>query len=270
MCDDKNRFRSPLQAATRYAFFFDVDGTLAAIKPRPDEVSIPAPVLEDLRRLAQRCEGAVALISGRPIDQLDELAAPLVLPMAGVHGAERRNHDGQVTRIALTSATASALNHELTSAMAELPGTTLESKGMAFALHYRQAPQHQQAVEQLAASLVDRFPELVQQPGKCVVELKPQGVNKGAAINEFMQQPPFAGRVPVFLGDDLTDEAGFTAVNALDGISIKVGTGTSEAQGHLSDVAAVYRWLEQTRIKLDEDVTTSVRSQGYESLSRRI
>ncbi|MTD25606.1 trehalose-phosphatase [Erwinia sorbitola] len=253
-------FVPPLHAETRYAFFFDVDGTLAAIKPRPDEVSIPVQVLDDLKRLAQQCEGAVALVSGRPIDQLDALASPLVLPIAGVHGAERRNSEGQITRIALAPATVTAISRELDAAIAALPGTSLENKGMAFALHYRQAPQYQQAIEQLAASLVARFPELVQQPGKCVVELKPQGVNKGAAIKDFMQHPPFAGRVPVFLGDDLTDEAGFIAVNALDGISIKVGAGTSNAQGRLSDVTAVYRWLAQTRIKTDEDVSTSVRS----------
>lgn len=253
-------FVPPLQADTRYAFFFDVDGTLAAIKPRPDEVSIPAQALDDLKRLAHRCEGAVALISGRPIDQLDALASPLVLPMAGVHGAERRDSEGHITRIALDPDTVRTLNRELTPALAALPGTTLESKGMAFALHYRQAPEHQQAVEQLAEACVARFPELVQQPGKCVVELKPRGVNKGAAIDDFMQQPPFAGRVPVFIGDDLTDEAGFTTVNALDGISIKVGAGPSNARGHLSDVAAVYVWLEQARLKLDEDVLTSERS----------
>lgn len=253
-------FVPPLQAATRYAFFFDVDGTLAAIKPRPEDVSVPASALDNIKRLAERCGGAVALISGRPVEQLDALASPLVLPMAGVHGAERRDSDGHITRISLAPATVTALNRELTSAIAALPGTQLESKGMAFALHYRQAPHYQQAVEQLAASMVARFPELVQQPGKCVVELKPRGVNKGAAIEEFMRHPPFSGRVPVFLGDDLTDEAGFSVVNALGGLSIKVGSGSSCARGHLSDVAAVYRWLEQARIKLDEDVLTSVRS----------
>jgi len=102
------------------------------------------------------------------------------------------------------------------------------------------------------------------------VELKPKGVNKGAAIKDFMQQPPFAGRTPVFIGDDLTDEAGFTVINALDGITIKVGKGPTEATSRLADVNAVYHWLEQTLLQLDEDDTTSVRSQGYESLSSRI
>ncbi|AUX72970.1 trehalose-phosphatase [Erwinia pyrifoliae] len=259
-----------LQAATAYAFFFDVDGTLAAIQSRPDEVSIPASVLDDLQWLAQHCDGAVALISGRPIVELDALAAPLVLPMAGVHGAERRDVDGNITRVALAPHTVSTLQRELEQAIASLPGAMLETKGAAFALHYRQAPQHQQQIEQLAASMMARFPELAQQPGKCVVELKPQDVNKGAAINQFMQLPPFACRVPVFLGDDLTDEAGFNAVNAIGGISIKVGTGSSEARGHLADVNAVYRWLVQARKQLDNGAKASLRSQSYESLSSRI
>lgn len=263
-------FVPPIKAEARYAFFFDVDGTLAAIKPRPDEVSVPAAVVDDLQQLAQSCDAALALVSGRPISELDALVAPARFPLAGVHGAERRSLQNDITRIALDPGTVTILSRELEQAIAALPGTGLESKGMAFALHYRQAPQYQQAIEALADSLVARFPELVQQPGKCVVELKPRGVNKGAAINDFMQQPPFAGRIPVFIGDDLTDEAGFDVVNAMDGISIKVGSGATAARGRLADVDAVYRWLEQTRIKLDQDATTSVRSQSYESLSSRI
>lgn len=227
-------------------------------------------MVADLQHLAQSCDAALALVSGRPISELDALVAPARFPLAGVHGAERRNLQNEITRIALDPGTVTILSRELEQAIAALPGTGLESKGMAFALHYRQAPQYQQAIETLADSLVARFPELVQQPGKCVVELKPRGVNKGAAINDFMQLPPFAGRIPVFIGDDLTDEAGFDVVNAMDGISIKVGSGATAARGRLSDVDAVYRWLEQTRIKLDQDATTSVRSQSYESLSSRI
>lgn len=241
---------SPLTAA-RYAFFFDVDGTLAQIQPSPDEVTIPTAVLDSLQQLSARCDGALALVSGRPLHQLDALVAPLKLPLAGVHGAERRDAAGEVSHISLSAHTAGDLTDELEQALAALPGTLLENKGMAFALHYRQAPQHQQAIEQLAATLVARYPELVQQPGKCVVELKPAGVNKGAAITDFMQTPPFSGRIPLFIGDDLTDEAGFRAVNAMAGISVKVGDGPSDAQHYLSDVAAVHRWLEQTLLQLD-------------------
>lgn len=261
---------SPSQATTAYAFFFDVDGTLAAIQPRPDEVFIPATVLDDLQWLAHYCAGAVALISGRPIVELDALAAPLILPLAGVHGAERRDSEGGITRVTLDPRTVSVLRRELEQAIASLPGCLLETKGAAFALHYRQAPHHQQQIEQLAAAMVARFPELAQQPGKCVVELKPQGVNKGAAITQFMQRAPFAGRVPVFIGDDLTDEAGFKTVNSRGGISIKVGSGSSEAREHLADVNAVYHWLAQARKQLDNGAEASLRSQSNESLSRRI
>ena len=141
---------------------------------------------------------------------------------------------------------------------------------MAFALHYRRAVQYEDEVMQLAYSLVERFPTLALQPGKCVVEIKPQGVDKGAAIQTFMGEAPFAGRIPVFIGDDLTDEKGFLAVNALQGISVKVGEGSSQARYRLKGVNEVHAWLEQIKLQLEQDKTTSVRSQGYESLSGRI
>lgn len=252
-------FVPPLEPA-RYALFFDVDGTLATIKSRPEDVSIPANVRENLSRLAALCDGALALVSGRPVRELDALVSPLELPLAGVHGAERRDGQGNIERVALSAETVNALAAELGPAIAALPGTQLESKGMAFALHYRRAPQFREAIEQLADSLVMRFPELVKQPGKCVVELKPDGISKGAAIASFMQQPPFSGRIPVFIGDDLTDEAGFNVVNAMEGISVKVGEGQTVARGSLPDVAAVWDWLEQTRIKLDQNASAWVRS----------
>lgn len=259
-CVSKTEFVPPLEPA-RYAFFFDVDGTLAAIKPRPEDVSIPSAVRYNLARLAIHSDGALALVSGRPMRELDELVEPLSLVLAGVHGAERRDGQGNIDRIVLSPETVRTLTAELEPAIAALPGTQLESKGMAFALHYRRAPQHQQAIQQLADELVARFPELVQQPGKCVIELKPDGVSKGAAIKYFMKQPPFSGRIPVFVGDDLTDEAGFKVVNAMEGVSVKVGAGTSEARSYLPDVNAVWHWLELTRLKLDQGAQASVRSE---------
>ena len=234
-----------LPNAAHYAFFFDIDGTLAPLAAQPEDVTIAPEVRENLERLAARCEGALALVSGRTIQQLDALVAPLTLPLAAVHGAECRNLQGEITRNALPADTAASLTAELERAVDLLAGSRLENKGMAFALHYRQAPWHQRTIEQLAQSLASRFPELVVQPGKCVVELKPRTVNKGAAIETLMQQPPFAGRTPVFLGDDDTDEAGFQRVNAMKGISVKVGEGKSVAQQRLTDVDAVHRWLAQ-------------------------
>lgn len=236
-----------------YAFFFDVDGTLAAIKPRPDEVSIPATVRATLQALSTLSHGAVALISGRPVEQLDQLAAPFYAPLAGVHGAERRDATGELHRISLPDEVVTQLHEILSSSISNWPGTQLETKGMAFALHYRQAEQFQTQVLQLAESMVQRFPMLALQPGKCVVELKPKGIDKGAAIAAFMQEAPFAGRIPVFIGDDLTDEAGFRVVNAMNGLSVKVGEGSSQARFRLKNVDEVYSWLEQMKLQLDQD-----------------
>jgi trehalose 6-phosphate phosphatase len=253
-----------------YAFFFDVDGTLAAIQPRPDEAFIPESVRQTLQALYRLSHGALALVSGRPIHELDRLAAPLHAPAAGVHGAERRDASGELHRLSLPASLGQELSDTLHKAMAQWPGTQLETKGMAFALHYRRAEQYEDDVMQLAEKLVARYPELALQPGKCVVEIKPQGVDKGAAIQTFMGEAPFAGRIPVFIGDDLTDEKGFLAVNALQGISVKVGKGSSQARYRLHGVNEVHAWLEQIKLQLEQDETTSVRSQGYESLSGRI
>lgn len=243
----------PAPGSGRYAFFFDVDGTLAAIQSRPEAVFIPEQVIAQLQKLSALSNGALALVSGRPIEQLDALAAPWHGPAAGVHGAERRDATGHLQRISLPAGVEQNLRAQLQEAMASWPGTQLEVKGMAFALHYRQAMQYEQDVLRLAEQSVKRFPGLALQPGKCVVEIKPVGIDKGAAISDFMQQPPFAGRTPVFIGDDLTDEKGFLAVNARQGISIKVGEGSSEARYRLNDVDAVYGWLEKTLLLSEQD-----------------
>jgi trehalose 6-phosphatase (EC 3.1.3.12) len=183
-----------------YAFFFDLDGTLADIKPHPDQVIIPESIRSALHLLAQQQSGALALISGRSMVELDALSAPHRFPLAGVHGAERRDIKGQTHIVALPQALANELQQTLTASLASLQGCELEDKGMAFALHYRQAPQHEQAVNKLAEEVVARFDGLALQPGKCVVEIKPAGINKGAAIKAFMQETPFMGREPVFVG----------------------------------------------------------------------
>ncbi len=237
----------------RYAFFFDVDGTLAAIKPRSDMVFIPEMVRHTLQVLSALSHGALALISGRPLRELDALVAPLHVPLAGVHGAERRDASGKLHCVTLPPGIEQELTDLLSQNLARWPGTQLETKGMAFALHYRQAPHYETAILQLATTVVARFPMLVLQPGKCVVELKPQGIDKGAAIDAFMREAPFSGRVPVFFGDDLTDEDGFLAVNAMQGISVKVGEGAGCAQYRLKEVKDVYAWLEQARLHLEQN-----------------
>jgi len=245
----------PLLSDGLYAFFFDVDGTLASIMPQPGDVTIPENVRQHLQQLSSLNQGALALVSGRPIAQLDALAAPLRAPAAGVHGAERRDATGRIHRHALPEPIRDALHNELEHAFRQWPGAVLEAKGMAFALHYRNAPEHEAAILQLAEKMAERFPELTLQPGKCVVEIKPQGIDKGAAITAFMQEVPFAGRIPVFVGDDLTDEKGFLAVNAMQGISVKVGDGSTQARYRLPDTTAVWQWLEQRLLQQMQDNT---------------
>ncbi|WP_314410739.1 trehalose-phosphatase [Pseudomonas kuykendallii] len=227
----------------RWAFFFDVDGTLADIQPRPELVFIPETTLEALAEL-QRRGAAVAVISGRPLAQIDQLLQSLELPAAGVHGAERRRADGELQASDLDLAALDGVEDELEAACSEYPALRLENKGIAFALHYREAPELEDVARQIAESFVARYPRLLSlQPGKCVYELKPKGANKGEVIRRFLDEEPFRGRVPVFVGDDLTDEAGFAVVNALGGLSIKVGEGASVAQRRLPSVAAVGEWI---------------------------
>lgn len=233
----------PALIADRCALFFDVDGTLAEIQSRPEQVFIPSETLRALERL-QANGVPVALISGRPLTQIDQLAAPLQLPAAGVHGTERRTVDGQVVRLALDADRLSAIERELAAACAELPGLCLENKQVAFALHFRLAPELEPRARALAEDFASRHADvLALQPGKCVLELKPRGASKGEVIRAFMQEPPFHGRLPVFIGDDLTDEAGFEVVNALGGVSIKVGAGQTAASRRLQSVAEVGKWL---------------------------
>ena len=265
-----NQISVPPALTGNYAFFFDLDGTLADIQPHPDQVVIPDSTLQALNALAQQQGGAVALISGRSMVELDELTRPYRLPLAGVHGAERRDINGKTHIVSLPDSLLKALSAQLTTELDALPGCELESKGMAFALHYRQAPEQQQAVLALAQSIVQRHPILALQPGKCVVEIKPRGVNKGEAIAAFMQEAPFKGRKPVFVGDDLTDEAGFSVVNQLNGVSVKVGGGETQARWRLPDVPAVHLWISNIANHGQQPDALTDRRDGYESLSRSI
>lgn len=228
----------------RCAFFFDVDGTLAEIQPRPELVSIPPRSLIALEHL--HLSGIpIAVISGRPLCQLDDLLLPLRLPAAGVHGAERRTTAGELRNLTLDAGVFNAIHQELEQACAQHPGLALENKTVAFALHYRLAPELENEARTLAETFAQRYSDvLALQPGKCVFELKPRGASKGEVIRTFMQESPFKGQIPVFVGDDLTDEAGFKVVNELGGISIKVGDGPTEATQRLESVGAVCDWLE--------------------------
>lgn len=246
------QYENCIPSPANCAFFLDLDGTLAEIQPRPELVFIPANSLAALERL-HRSGICVAVISGRPLVQIDQLLGELRLPAAGVHGAQRRKADGTLQNLQLDSDLFAEIQAALRDVCADHPGLYLEDKGVAFALHFRQAPELESVAQSMAESFVARYPEaLALQPGKCVFELKPRGASKGEVIRDFMNEPPFQGKHPVFIGDDVTDEAGFAAVNALGGLSIKVGHGPTEARQRLDSVAAVGEWLRRLQVDSPE------------------
>lgn len=240
------RIELPLpEPEARWAFFLDVDGTLADIAPVPSAVSIADQARDTLSHLASGCGGAVALVSGRSIADVDRLFAPLALPVAGLHGLERRDAAGRVSRAQLDAGVLAGAREALTAFVAAHTGTLFEDKGLTLALHYRQVP----AAETECAALMARLQEgaggaLTLQRGKMVIELRPAGNDKGTAVEAFMMEPPFAGRLPVFVGDDITDEAGFATINEMNGISIRVGDGAPTCARHVgASVATIHDWL---------------------------
>lgn len=227
------------------AFFLDVDGTLLDIAASPDRVHVPGRVVRLLAGLQQRAVGALALVSGRAVADLDRLLHPLVLPCAGLHGAERRDAAGRFHGRRADEALG-AVRRGLADWVAAHPGTLLEDKGAALALHYRQAPAAEAAARDAMAEALARLgPRFALLEGKCVLELKPAGASKAHAIRAFMAEAPFAGRRPVFAGDDVTDEDGFRAVNDLGGLSVLVGqrSGTA-ARSAVDGVPGAIGWLE--------------------------
>ena len=217
------------------ALFLDFDGTLVDIAPQPDEVIVPSGLVPALASLSQYLGGAVALISGRPIEQIDRYLQPLQLPTAGVHGAERRGASGEVTLVATHSL--ERIQDTVAALAARHPGLRVENKRGSIALHFRQAPELEDECVEAMKAAVEDSPGLTLLRGKMVVEAKPGGASKGHAIEAFMQEKPFAGRTPVFVGDDITDEVGFATVQRLRGLGVKVGEGTTVAWQRLPSPA---------------------------------
>jgi len=240
----KPRAGLPPTPCLDWAYFLDVDGTLIDIADTPSAVLVDATLLDLIARLHQTSGGAVALISGRALSDLDHRFGGLYLPMAGQHGLEHRDSSGRLWIHAAAPAAKYAIKEALAPILALHPGLLLEDKGLTLALHYRLAPQLASYVHRLMARLaIAANAGLEVQRGKRVVEVKPAGINKGTAVAEYMTESPFKGRRAVFIGDDLNDEHGFAEVNKLDGISIKVGNGSSCARFGLPDVVAVRHWL---------------------------
>ncbi len=201
------------------AYFLDVDGTLLDIKPHPGDVVADPALQELLMALQEKAGGAVALISGRTIQDIDRIFAPLRLPAAGTHGAMLRFDDGSTADA--QSAPLQAVSGTVEAFVAAHPGLLFENKGAALTIHFRQRPELRPEVLALLSQCAIES-DFVVLEGKMVAELKLVEFNKGTAIGTFMGLSPFSGRKPVFVGDDVTDEYGFDIVNKMDGLSIRV------------------------------------------------
>lgn len=234
-----------------WALFLDVDGTLLEIADHPESVRSTPRLKLLLRRALLDLDGSVALVSGRSIVDLDRLFSPLVLPAAGLHGVERRSADGTFHYSADMGDRLHAVRHRLMEFAETHTGILIEDKGAALALHYRNAPEHEyKSVELMAevAAVVGKAFHI--QHGKMVLELKPAGQNKGSAVRDFMDESPFRGRVPMFIGDDVTDEDGFAAVNEMGGESIRVGDGPETvARRRIAGVGELLSWMEASLLE---------------------
>jgi trehalose 6-phosphate phosphatase len=234
----------PLPAAA-WCLFLDVDGTLLDLAATPGAVVVDTSLLALLERLRRAAGGALALVSGRTIVDLDRLFTPLRLPAAGIHGCERRDARGVNTVADVVRVQLDPLRTQLAQLAASHAGLLLEDKGAALALHFLQALHLERElraqVAMLAAPLVPEFALL---DGHAVIEIKPAVHTKDSAVTAFMQEAPFTGRTPVFIGDDHTDYGGFDAVRRAGGIAIAVGPRV-RSEWWLPGPAAVRHWLEQ-------------------------
>lgn len=235
---------SPPPLQRDWALFLDIDGCLLDFADRPEDVVVPTGLHDDILRLRGALDGALALVSGRSLAQIDALFPEMELQAAGLHGLQLR---AQLTGDAEPEANVDDLARIRAAAeqvVSEHPGAWVEDKGIALAFHWRAAPGARRGLEAIAASATSQLAGYRLQHGNCVLELRPDGHHKGTAIERLMQIAPFAGRVPVYAGDDFTDEDGFMTINSLGGLSIIVGDRRPTTARHaIDDTAALRAWL---------------------------
>jgi trehalose 6-phosphate phosphatase len=233
----------PVPDLSRSAILLDIDGTLLDFASTPRGVHVPGGLRQTLRALRDATGGALALVSGRRVDELDELFAPLRLPAVGGHGAEIRTDSAKPgSRIDALDA---CLRRKIDAVAKLVPGIVVEDKEYAIAVHYRLAPQAESEIVDAVTALCAGKPSLELLPGKYVIEVKRAGFNKGTGVRSLMQSVPFAGRRPIFIGDDATDEYAFAIMPEFDGLAYGVGDGVNGAERRFASPSAVRRWLEQ-------------------------
>jgi trehalose 6-phosphate phosphatase len=232
----------------RLAVFLDFDGTLVDIAPTPDAVVVPPGLTGLLMSLRAKLGGALAVLSGRAIADIDRRLGVPELTAAGQHGLETRDPDGHLWR-AGNAATLTPLRADLLAFAAERTGVLLEDKGTTVALHTRLAPQFGGEATALVQALRDRDPERWRiRPGHHVVEIGLGGADKGTALQHFAALVPFAGRIPVMFGDDVTDDAAFAATKDLGGFAVAVGPRPADTPLRLkgpAEVSAVLRLIDE-------------------------
>jgi trehalose 6-phosphate phosphatase len=229
----------------QYTLLLDIDGTLLDLAATPREVWVPPGLAETLNCLRERTAGALALVSGRSLNDIDLIFAPEQFAAVGGHGAEMR-----ISPLSASVAThAPPMDGELKRRLAAIaklsPGILLEDKGYSLALHYRLAPQAEQAITAAVALIRAELPDAAIEvlPGKCVLEIKPSGFNKASGVRELLTHAPFRGRRPIFIGDDVTDESVFEIMPDFGGLAFSVGRRAQDVAGHFDAPRDVREWL---------------------------
>src|SRR5476649_393076 len=227
------------------AILLDIDGTLLDLAPTPREVWVPPGLAATLKRLLHQTSGAMALVSGRSLNDIDLIFAPEIFPAVGGHGAEMRiSTDNEAV-----AAHAPPMDKELKRRLAAIarlsPGILLEDKGYSLALHYRLAPHAEKAIYEAISLIRADLPNAPIEvlPGKCVCEIKHSGFNKASGVIELMSHAPFKGRRPVFIGDDVTDETVFAIMPEFSGVAFSVGRRARSVAGHFDEPRDVREWL---------------------------
>src|SRR6188508_1315738 len=237
--------RSLIPHLSKTAILLDIDGTLLDLMPTPREVWVPPGLAKTLNRLVQRTGGALALVSGRSLNDIDLIFAPDVFPAVGGHGAEMRIELDSESVAAHAPPMDKELKRRLAAIAKLSPGILLEDKGYSLALHYRLAPHAEKAiyaaVSLIRADLPNAPIEVL--PGKCVCEIKHSGFTKATGVLELMSHEPFKGRHPLFIGDDVTDESVFAIMPDLRGLSFSVGRRAKGVAGHFDEPSDVREWL---------------------------
>lgn len=225
------------------ALFFDFDGVLAPIVSDPAAARPSARASALVGRLAELAGGALAAVSGRSLESLDTVLAPLRLPMAGVHGRQRRTADGRIELAESASPELADADARLAAFVAPHEGMFVERKPGAVVVHFRQRPEMESAARAITRAIAESAPSLRLIEGKMVAEFAVGAHGKGDAIAAFMAEQPFAGRVPVYFGDDVTDEDAYPVVDAAGGMSVRIGPGETRARYRLDGVEALEDWL---------------------------